>query len=193
MVNKTAAPLFDPDRNGLVCQRLYRIAHFQVVLASAREPWELPRRNAINKEWIVECFRNLVAQRRHVLNSRAKKSGRNPTGKDRCPNRDRRDRRVEDDGVEAKHQRALRSILQIEDKSIGQQHNIQRVGGEMLCRDLLHHGVEESVVKKLVQQHHECAAIVRGAGEIRADVSRYAVDGTEKNRGTWMVTWSTIR
>src|SRR6476469_7717804 len=47
MVNKTSAPLFNPDGNGLVGQRLYRNADFQIGLASAREARELPRRNAI--------------------------------------------------------------------------------------------------------------------------------------------------
>src|ERR1043166_1747060 len=50
IVNKTSPSIFHPDRNGPVRQRLYRIAHFKVVLASAREPGELPCRNAINKD-----------------------------------------------------------------------------------------------------------------------------------------------
>ena len=63
-----------------------RIAGFKIVLASAGFAGELPRRNLIVDERIIERLRDFMAERGHVLKS-AEHAGRYPAGKSKYPAR----------------------------------------------------------------------------------------------------------
>ena len=70
----------DVHRKAWIGKHLNRVAGFKIVLAGAGFSGELPRRNLVVDERIIERLRNFMAERGYVLET-GEDAGRNPAGK----------------------------------------------------------------------------------------------------------------
>src|SRR5262249_4211696 len=166
MIGELSALMADRHREALLVQRFNGAGDFQVVLAGAGKSGELPRRYAIDQERIVDGLGDFMAESGHVLNPGLKQPRGNPAGKDRDPDRNRRDRVVEEESVEAERQAALRTLVNREKESIRQQHDIQRIGGQAACAYRVCYRIEERLIKELVEQDHKGAVVIGRTAEI---------------------------
>src|SRR5438270_10305680 len=76
----------DVNREDWIRKHFYGIAGFKIVLAGAGFARELPRRDLVIDEGIIERLRNFMAERGHVLEA-GEDAGRDPTGKSKYPTR----------------------------------------------------------------------------------------------------------
>src|SRR5579864_440103 len=152
---------------GSVRQYFYRVSGFQVALASAGLARELPARRSVVDKRIVEGFSNLVADCCHVVKSAAKNSRGNPA-------RELRDPAllwhcaIGEIRVETEHAAATALFwvgpIEREQECVGQQRQIEGIGGEPAGVNLVIHQNIELLVEEQVEHQHKAMPISGKAG-----------------------------
>src|SRR5712671_5708658 len=94
-----------------------------------------------------------MAERGHVLES-AEDARRDPAGKGKEPARFLRCCVVSKEGMEAQNAAISHAarVVQREEEGIGEERDVQGIGGEPSGVDFIHHEVKNLLVEELVQQ-----------------------------------------